>query len=131
MKENRIFYITKSFAFDSAHNLIRYKGKCEKLHGHTYRLDVTVRGKLSKDDMVIDFVDLKNIVKNNVIKFLDHSYLNDLIEQPSAENIAFWIWSKLEPLIESNRYRLYELKLWETPTSFVTFRGEIDERHPE
>jgi 6-pyruvoyltetrahydropterin/6-carboxytetrahydropterin synthase len=131
LKENRIFYITKSFTFDSAHNLVHYKGKCEKLHGHTYRLDVTVKGKLDEDDMVIDFIDLKNIVKANVLKFLDHSYLNDLIEQPSAENIVFWIWSKLEPLLKTDAYSLYELKLWETPTSFVTFRGETDERYPE
>jgi 6-pyruvoyltetrahydropterin/6-carboxytetrahydropterin synthase len=108
---------------------VHYKGKCENLHGHTYKLEVSVVGRINNEDMVIDFIDLKNIVKENILKFLDHSYLNDLIEQPSAENIIFWIWTKLEPLLKSDFYNLYELKLWETSTSFVTFRGEIDERY--
>ena len=123
MKKNNIFYLTKSFVFDSAHNLIHYKGKCEKLHGHTYKLDVTVKGTTDSEDMVLDFVDFKKIVKENVINILDHNYLNDILKQPSTENLALWIWNKLFDKLKSDNYQLHEVKVWETSNSFVTFRG--------
>ncbi len=109
--------------FDSAHNLIHYKGKCEKLHGHTYKLDVTVKGTTDSEDMVLDFVDFKRIVKENVINILDHNYLNDILKQPSTENLALWIWNKLTDKLKYDNYQLYEVKVWETSNSFVTFRG--------
>ncbi|MDK2886760.1 MAG: 6-pyruvoyltetrahydropterin/6-carboxytetrahydropterin synthase [Thermosipho sp. (in: thermotogales)] len=116
--------VSKEFTFDAAHNLIKYHGKCEKLHGHTYKLVVTVAGQKDDEGMVIDFVVLKKIVKENVLNILDHSYLNDIIEQPSAENIAEWIWEKLDEKLKGNNYFLYEIKLYETPTSYVTLRKE-------
>ena len=123
LKNDSIFYLTKTFTFDSAHNLINYKGKCEKLHGHTYKLDVTVKGTLNDEDMVVDFVDFKKIVKNKVVDVLDHSYINDILKQPSAENIALWIWNQLFQILKTDNYELYEVKVWETKSSFVTFRG--------
>jgi 6-pyruvoyltetrahydropterin/6-carboxytetrahydropterin synthase len=85
---------------------------------------VTVAGQNDDEGMVIDFVVLKKIVKENVLNILDHSYLNDIIEQPSAENIAEWIWEKLDEKLKGNNYFLYEIKLYETPTSYVTLRKE-------
>ncbi len=120
---NKIFYLTKTFTFDSAHNLIKYNGKCERLHGHTYRLDVTIQGRLNSEEMVLDFVEFKSIVKDNVIDLIDHTYLNDILEQPSTENLVLWIWNKLSPLFDSDNYKLFEIKLWETQTSSVSFRG--------
>lgn len=76
---------SKIFKFDAAHNLTKYHGKCERLHGHTYKLVVTVKGKLDEQDMVIDFALLKDIVQKEVIDILDHAYLNDIIENPTAE----------------------------------------------
>ena len=111
--------ITKEFTFAAAHKLINHKGKCKNLHGHTYKLQVTIRGKPNSDGMIIDFSDIKNIVKTSVIEKLDHSYLNEIIQQPTAENIILWIWDKLK-----DKLNLFELKLWETPTSFITYCGD-------
>lgn len=116
--------LKKIFKFDAAHNLTNYNGKCENLHGHTYKLVVTVEGKPDDQDMVIDFVLLKKIVHDEVINILDHAYINDIIENPTAENIAKWIWGKLSKKIEEQGCRLYEIEVWETEDSSVIYRGE-------
>ncbi len=109
--------VTKEFTFDSAHFLPDYHGKCEAMHGHTYKMHVTVEGKVQPDGMVIDFAEIKKIVKEKVISKLDHHLINDVIETPSAENIAIWAWEQLEKDLS-----LFEIKVWETATSFVTYR---------
>lgn len=114
--------ITKEFKFDSAHFLTKYHGKCEKMHGHTYKMHVTIEGEVKDDGMVYDFVELKKLVRNKVISKLDHAILNDIIENPSAENICMWVWDQLEKEIEGAD--LYEVKVWETATSFATYRGK-------
>jgi len=106
---------------NAAHNLVSYKGKCESLHGHTYKLQVVVCGERDEEGMVIDFLDLKRIVHEQVLSVLDHSYINDHVPQPTAENIAEWIWNKLYPHLRTDRYELIEVRLWETPTSYVIF----------
>jgi len=112
--------ITKKFTFDSAHKLINYEGKCKNLHGHTYTLFVTIKGEINDTTgMVIDFGEVKKIVKESVIDVLDHAYVNDFIDQPTAENMIVWIWKKLE-----SKLKLYKLELWETPDSFATYYGE-------
>ncbi len=116
-------FVSKEFKFDAAHNLVRYHGKCEKLHGHTYKLRVTLKGTPNEDGMVYDFVELKKVVNDLVVSKLDHNYINDLIEQPTAENIASWIWGKLDPILGTPNYRLYEICVWESETSFVSYRG--------
>ena len=110
--------ITKEFRFEAAHRLPLYKGNCSKLHGHSYRLEVAVSGKLKKG-MVLDFRELDLIVKEKVISILDHSYLNDTIENPTAENIVKWIWTKLKPSLN-----LHLLRLWETDKSSVIYNGK-------
>lgn len=147
--------VTKSFTFDAAHFLPNYYGKCERMHGHTYQLEVTVEGPIGENGLVIDFVILKKMVKEKVLDKLDHQIINDVMEVPSAENVAVWIWSQLcdiqthlkEQLEDPNlpasvtKYfqeqsseidlsdfstmlKLSEIKLWETPNSWVTYRGE-------
>lgn len=111
--------VTKEFSFNGAHNLKGYHGKCERLHGHTWTVQVTVKAPVGKDGIAFDFIRLKNIVDENAIQVLDHTYLNDLIENPSAENIARWIWERLEGALP-----LFEIKIYETRTSFVTYRGD-------
>lgn len=114
--------ITKEFTFDAAHYLPGYHGECEKMHGHTYKMHVTIRGEVKDDGMVCDFVGLKKLVKEKIISKLDHALLNDIIKNPSAENIAVWIWEQLEKEIKGAD--LYEIKVWETATSFVTYHGK-------
>ncbi|MGC9139277.1 6-carboxytetrahydropterin synthase QueD [Athalassotoga sp.] len=116
--------ISKEFKFDAAHNLVNYHGKCEKLHGHTYKLRVTLNGKVDEEGMIIDFAELKRIVNDLVISKLDHNYINEIIPQPSAENIAMWIWNVLEKPLNGPNYRLYSVDLWETESAFVTYMGD-------
>lgn len=119
--------ISKDFKFDAAHNLIHYHGKCEKLHGHTYKLRVVLEGVPDSEGMIIDFIELKEIVKEHVISRLDHAYINDIISQPSAENIAMWIWNELDNYVVRENCRLYEIHVWETETSCVILRrSDID-----
>jgi 6-pyruvoyltetrahydropterin/6-carboxytetrahydropterin synthase len=112
--------ITKEFSFDSAHKLDWHSGKCKNLHGHTYKLMVTVEGELNDNGIVVDFDDIKKAVKSEVLGKLDHAFLNDIISNPTVENIVIWIWDKLKPRLPS----LLELKLHETPTSSATYCGE-------
>lgn len=110
--------VSKDFTFDSAHNLPRYHGKCEHLHGHTFKLRVTVKAPLDTwSGMAFDFMSLKKVVAERVVNVLDHTYLNEIIPNPSAEFISIWIWRHLSDL------PLHEITVWETPTSFVTYQG--------
>lgn len=111
-------FITKEFIFDSAHKLDWHQGKCKNLHGHTYRLQVAAKGEINKNGVIMDFVDLKEIVNNLVIDRIDHKFLNDILENPTAENLAVWIWDQLKL-----KLNLSEIQLWETPTSYVTYKG--------
>ena len=85
---------------------------------------VKVEGTPDHEGMVIDFIKLKNIVKEEVLVHLDHSCINDIIPVPSAENISVWIWNKLENLLKCDRYHLCEVEVWETRTSGCVYRGE-------
>ena len=77
--------------------------------------------------MVLDFSLLKKIVQTKVLRKLDHKLLNDVLPNPSAENIAIWVWDQLaKPLYAENR-RLYEVEVWETRTSGCIYRGEFYE----
>lgn len=116
--------ILKEFDFDAAHYLPKYNGKCENMHGHTYKLVVKVKGVPDHEGMVIDFIKLKNIVKQEVLSVLDHACLNEILEQPSAENISVWVWKRLENLLQAPNYKLYEVEVWETKTSGCIYRGE-------
>ena len=115
--------LRKEFIFDAAHNLVRYHGKCEALHGHTYRLAVVLEGVPDEEGMILDFCELSSIVKEHVVSQLDHSYINDIIPQPTAENIARWVWDRLEALLARPNCHLYEIRVWETATSCVILRA--------
>jgi len=123
--------LIKKFKFDAAHNLMKYRGKCEKLHGHTYTLVVVLEGEPDEEGLIIDFSELKKVVEGEVLNILDHSYINDVIEQPSAENIAIWVWRRLEERLKGPNRRLYEVQIWETEENGVIYRGEELKRCPE
>ena len=118
--------IRKQFAFEAAHVLPHHDGKCSRLHGHSYRLDVTVRGPLQSEGpatgMVVDFDALSRIVRSTVIDALDHRYLNDAIENPTCENVLVWIWRRLDAQVPE----LAELTLWETATACAILRRGDD-----
>ncbi len=102
MKACRIFY------FDASHCLPNYNGKCERLHGHTYKLEVEVEKDVGEDGMVIDFNEIKNIVEKEALESLDHSNINDLLENPTAEIITEYVWNKLDGKLPVSRIRLWE-----------------------
>jgi len=118
--------ISKSFTFDAAHRLPDYEGKCANLHGHTYTLEVVVEGDVNPaSGMVMDFGLLKDVVKT-VLENYDHAYLNDLMHNPTAENIIIALFEELSVLLDMQMFSapLYKLILWETPTSYVELRRE-------
>ncbi|NDI36433.1 6-carboxytetrahydropterin synthase QueD [Chengkuizengella sediminis] len=118
--------VSKEFTFDSAHHLHCYEGKCQSLHGHTYRLQVIMLGETDERGIVIDFADIKKITKEKVIDTLDHKYLNDVLPSmnTTAENMVVWIYEQIkEALIDEGwapMVTLEEIRLWETPTSYAS-----------
>ncbi|MFP4481957.1 MAG: 6-carboxytetrahydropterin synthase QueD [Thermovirgaceae bacterium] len=117
-------FLKKEFTFDAAHKLEQYHGKCEALHGHTYRLEITLEGMPGAEGMVMDFLALKDLVKTHALSYLDHAYLNDVISQPTAERIALWIWNQIDGRISHENCSLYSVQVWETATSSVVIHRE-------
>ena len=108
------------FYFAAAHRLPRYEGPCFRMHGHNYRFFVAVEGDVDpRSGMIADFGDIKRIVQEHVLARVDHRDLNDLLENPTAENIARWIWEALAPHLPG----LFEIRLFEIADSCVTYRG--------
>jgi 6-pyruvoyltetrahydropterin/6-carboxytetrahydropterin synthase len=113
--------VRRRFEFEAAHQLPRHPGKCRDLHGHSYTLVVSVDRPVDDETgMAVDFADLKQIVRQAVIDRLDHRYVNDLIENPTAERMSIWIWNELRPLLPG----LVEIELHETSRCSVVYRGE-------
>lgn len=113
--------------FAGAHNLREYQGKCEKLHGHNYRVQVFLRGeKLDKIGLAIDFGVVKKWLKE-VLDILDHQYINEILPfdkiNPSAENVAQYIFQKMNDLASKNTdgYRVYKITVWETDKNAVSY----------
>jgi 6-pyruvoyltetrahydropterin/6-carboxytetrahydropterin synthase len=113
--------------FAAAHNLRNYKGKCEDLHGHNYKVRVSVTGeKLDESGLLCDFVDLKNAVRS-VVRSLDHKYLNELAPfdrvNPSAENIARHILEETAKQLgpSSNGAAISRVTVWETDASAASY----------
>jgi len=113
--------VCKTFNFDAAHKLPDYEGKCRNLHGHTYKLEVEVRGEVDRSSgMVIDFTKLSKIVHEWVVDIYDHSYLNNYWKNPTAEVMLLSIWNELvAKTLDFEGAKLSRLRLWETPTSYA------------
>lgn len=117
--------------FSAAHSLRNYKGKCEVLHGHNWKVEVLVLSdKLNFSGMVMDFSDLKKIT-SNVLEELDHHHLNELDyfsasggkgHNPSSEEIAKYIFDKLKKEIAAKGCKLEEVKVWETEASCAVYQ---------
>lgn len=112
--------VTRSFTFEAAHRLPWHQGRCRDLHGHGYRLEVTVEGPVDHNGIVMDFDDLTSLVQREVVDRFDHAYLNDLLENPTAELIAADAWKCLE----AAGLTPVRVRLWETPTSSAEIVAE-------
>ena len=115
--------LTKTFRFEAAHSLPTFPDghKCRRLHGHSFVVDVTVAGDVPEDrGYLIDYGQLGDACEP-VRLALDHYCLNDIdgLENPTAENIARWIWDRLEPAIAE----LAEVVVRETCTTACHYRG--------
>jgi 6-pyruvoyltetrahydropterin/6-carboxytetrahydropterin synthase len=118
--DGRRMRLDVEFYFAAAHRLPRYEGPCFRMHGHNYRFFVGVEGEVDPaSGMIADFGEIKRIVGELVIAEVDHRTLNDTLENPTAENIARWIWETLAPHLAG----LCEVRLYEIPDSCVTYRG--------
>lgn len=142
--------ITKIFSFETAHVLYNYDGKCKNMHGHSYKLFVTVKGNPindlddHKNGMVVDFGDIKKIVKNEIVDVWDHAVLvngdsphKSLGEnlkkeghrvifcnyQPTCENMLYDIAAKIKSKLP-NHIQLAYLKLHETENSYGEWLAE-------
>jgi 6-pyruvoyltetrahydropterin/6-carboxytetrahydropterin synthase len=113
--------------FSSAHQLRGYKGKCENLHGHNYKIEIYARGsELNNIGLLVDFVELKQVA-DEIVTYLDHKNLNELDpfvaeQNPSAENVARFVLERIASKIDDDRVQIYKVKCWETPTSVATYQ---------
>ena len=112
--------------FSAAHALRGYRGKCENLHGHNWKVEVYVRGaQLDEIGMLVDFKDLKEATRG-VMRYLDHLNLNELKPfdnelNPSSEHLAGFIFHKVAERINSDRVKVHKVRVWETPSTCATY----------
>jgi len=122
-----MFEVTIEETFAAGHALRNYRGKCENVHGHNYRCQVTLEGtELDEIGLLVDFVELKRVV-HGVLDRLDHQWLNEFppfdVLNPSAENMARYVYQQVaEGLKLRNGVRIALVKLWETDTAYATYR---------
>lgn len=116
MKE---FTLKFNHHFDSAHQLPDYKGKCANAHGHRWEVRVSVKAnRLDGQGMVVDFTKLKTIIDK-----LDHCWLNDLVGNPTAENLASYIFDSLK----REGVNVDSVELWESPGASIEVRDASGE----
>jgi 6-pyruvoyltetrahydropterin/6-carboxytetrahydropterin synthase len=123
-----MFEVSVEDTFASGHYLRGYRGKCEKPHGHNYKVRITLAGEqLDHIGLLYDFRDLK-VVMNEIIDRIDHQMLNEIepFDQlnPSAENMAKYFYDELNARLRQSteaRVRVIRVKLWETDTTTATY----------
>jgi 6-pyruvoyltetrahydropterin/6-carboxytetrahydropterin synthase len=123
-----MYEVSVDETFAAAHNLRNYKGKCEDLHGHNYKVRVTLAGpELDATGLLYDFVHLKQVIQG-VIRSLDHKYLNELkpfdVLNPSAENIARHIYDETAKQMRetANGAAISSITVWESDVTAATYR---------
>ena len=115
--------------FSAAHNLRDFRGKCESLHGHNWKVEVVVRGsELDDSGVVLDFAEVK-AATHEVMEEIDHRYLNELpfftSNNPSSENIARYIFERLGEKLDNERVRVSRVTAWESWDACATYLGEF------
>tara|TARA_B100000424_G_scaffold170637_1_gene131487 strand:+ start:107 stop:481 length:375 start_codon:yes stop_codon:yes gene_type:complete len=122
----KMYTLTTMVEFSSAHTLVGHSGPCKKMHGHNWKVEVEITGdKLDKIGMVVDFKEIRKAT-NLVVDELDHEFLNDLEpfseDNPTAENIARYIFTKLSEEFSNKNVKVNSIKLWETDKSAVSYK---------
>lgn len=120
-----MYEISVEHSFAAGHALRGYKGKCENVHGHNYKICVTVAGeKLNATGLLIDFIDLRGALRE-LAERLDHRFMNDVppFDQinPSAENLARYFSEGIDAQVRPHGVRVASVKVWETETTSATF----------
>lgn len=124
-----MFELSINVNFEAAHFINNYPGKCSRLHGHNWKVEVTIYGnQLDELGMLIDFRDLKAIV-NKIMTRLDHYCLNEIEPfctiNPTAENIVKYIYEQLKETREfDSDVKLRSVKVWESPNSAASYSQE-------
>ena len=121
-----MYTLTTMVEFSSAHTLVGHSGPCKKMHGHNWKVEVEITGeKLDKIGMVVDFKEIRKAT-NLVVGELDHEFLNNLEpfseDNPTAENIARYIFTKLSEEFSNKNVKVNSIKLWETDKSAVSYK---------
>jgi len=120
-----MFELMVETTFAAAHQLRGYKGRCEQMHGHNWKVQANVVAeKLNDIDLAVDFHDIKKML-NEVVEPLDHSFLNDIFpfteKNPSSENIAKWIYDSLNKKISGEYIQVSAVTVWESDTASATY----------
>ena len=123
-----MFEVTVDQTFAAAHALRDYKGGCENLHGHNFKVQVVLAGeRLDDAGLLVDFIDVKNLM-GEILARLDHQNLNETppfdVKNPSAENIAEYICTEMTGGLVNTPVpvRIREVKVWETEIQSATYR---------
>lgn len=117
--------------FAAAHNLRNFRGRCENLHGHNWKVEVTVRGdQLEDSGVLVDFGEVKDALRK-ALHQLDHQYLNDLPyfqdKNPSSELIARFLFDTLAAVVDGPHRRIYSVSAWESKDSCATYYGDREQ----
>ena len=123
-----MFEVSVEQTFAAGHALRNYKGACENVHGHNFKVQVTIEGdRLDDTGMLVDFLDVKQSMRE-VIARLDHVSLNDIspfdVKNPSAENIAEYFYEELDRRLATNPVpvQIREVRVWETDIQSAAYR---------
>lgn len=120
-----MFEVFVEHTFAAGHSLRNYRGKCENIHGHNYRVQVAAEGeKLNETGLLLDFTELKALLRRTS-DYLDHQFINDLkpfdVLNPSAENLAKFFYDEIQGNLPESK--ITWVKVWETDTSCATYRA--------
>lgn len=127
-----MFEVTVEETFAAGHALRNYHGKCENVHGHNYRVQVTFRGsQLDSIGLLVDFVEVKQLM-HAVVDRLDHQFINDIppfdVLNPSAENMAKYVYDELSKGLKASvPVQVGAVKIWETDTCSATYRSSPED----
>jgi 6-pyruvoyltetrahydropterin/6-carboxytetrahydropterin synthase len=121
-----MFEVSVEQTFASAHALRNYRGGCENVHGHNFRVLISVQGEhLDATGLLVDFLEVKSLIAG-VVDGLDHQFLNELAPfdqiNPSAENIAKYFYDRISAGLSNAVVRIAEVRIWETDTSSAMYR---------
>jgi 6-pyruvoyltetrahydropterin/6-carboxytetrahydropterin synthase len=123
-----MFEVAVEQSFASAHALRNYKGRCENVHGHNWKVRVVIEGeKLDATGMLVDFLDVKSFM-GEILDRIDHQFLNEIppfdVINPSAENLAEYFYQQMTGRLADTpvTVRIREITIWETEIQSATYR---------